>query len=159
LEPAKLLQNRRLMEDHLHPFESLLSGASSFWERAGAYWAALTYVVHHQTAADRGRFIVAYEWLCGQPVTRFRELYRRLGLGWSRKAEHFLQISDRRGDTRTYSLTRSSKTQVDVWKGRLTGDEVAACRRFVEPFELPYYPGFEPTVTEHVWRPVGSMTE
>jgi hypothetical protein len=27
-------------------------------------------------------------------------------------------------------------------------DEIEACRRFVEPFGLPYYPGFEPYV-EH----------
>jgi hypothetical protein len=153
LEPAHLLQNRRLMEDHLHPFESLLSRASSFWERAGALWAAVTYVVHRQTQADQGRFIVAYEWLCQEPVARFRELYRRLGLEWSRKAEHFLRISDRPGDTRTYSLVRSSKMQVDVWKARLRAEDIAACRRFVEPFELPYYPGFEPNVERPVFIP------
>ena len=28
----------------------------------------------------------------------------------------------------------------------LTQGEIDACRRFVEPFELPYYPDFEPAV-------------
>jgi hypothetical protein len=35
---------------------------------------------------------------------------------------------------------------VDQWKARLSSEEIAECRRFVEPFGLPYYPGFEPYV-------------
>jgi hypothetical protein len=34
--PARLLDNERLMADHLHPFESYLAGARTFWERPGA---------------------------------------------------------------------------------------------------------------------------
>jgi hypothetical protein len=147
-EPARLLGIERLMADHLHPFESLLGGASSYWERAGALWAAMTYVLHRQTIADGRRVIVSYEWLCGEPVARLEQLYRRLELKWSPEAEQFLRSSDREGDTRPYSLKRSSRTQVDVWKQRLTAEQVGDCRRFVEPFGLPYYPDFEPGAAE-----------
>ena len=143
-EPVRLLENERLMRDHLHPFESLLGGAKSFWERAGAYWGALAYVNHRQTEAEGGRLVVAYEWLCEDPVARFRTLYRRLGLRWSRNAERFLRAADRAGDTGAYSLNRSAAAQIDGWKRRLAAEEIAACRRFVEPFEVPYYPNFEP---------------
>lgn len=146
-EPARLLRNERLMADHLHPFEHLLRSATGYWERAGAFWAATTYLIHRQTEAAGGRLIVAYEWLCGNPVARFQELYNRLGLRWTRRVERFLSSSNRPGDTRPYSLNRSSEIQPAKWKERLSGDEIEACRRFVEPFGLPYYPGFEPSVT------------
>ena len=41
-------------------------------------WAAVVHVVHRQTEqAEGGRLIVAYEWLCADPITRFQDLYRR----------------------------------------------------------------------------------
>jgi hypothetical protein len=142
----KLLRNPRLVADHLQPFTDLIRSADSYWERAGALWAATTYVVHRQTQADRGRIIVAYEWLCGNPVPRFQALYRHLGLTWTRRAERFLHHSDHEGDERIYSMSRSTAKQVDKWKDRVSPEDIEACRRFVDPFGLPYYPGFEPVV-------------
>ena len=73
----------------------------------------------------------------------FRATLRRRAR-WSPRAARFIRESDAEDDQRTYSLTRPTARQADKWKQRLTPDDVAACRRFVEPFELPYYPGFEP---------------
>ena len=86
-DPHRLLENRRLVEDHLQPFVDLIASARNFWERAGALWAATVHVIHRQTQADERRLIVAYEWLCGDPLPRFQELYRRLDLTWSPGAE------------------------------------------------------------------------
>ena len=63
--PEAMLANRRLVADHLHPFAELIGSSRSFWERAGALWAATVHVIHRQTQADNGRHIVAYEWLAG----------------------------------------------------------------------------------------------
>jgi hypothetical protein len=144
--PDKLLGNPRLLADHLRPFEDLIRSAKSFWERAGAYWAATTYVVHRQTQAGDSRIILAYEWLCGDPVQRFQALYRSLGLSWSPKAERFIRRADAPGDNRASSLNRPTARQIDNWKDRLRPEETQECRRFVDPFGLPYYPGFEPYV-------------
>jgi hypothetical protein len=145
-KPERLLGNLRLVADHLDPFADLIRSAKSYWERAGALWAATTHVIHRQTQADEGRIIVAYEWLCGDPVPRFQALYGRLGLTWSRRAEGFLRKSDHEGDDRVYSLDRSTAKQIDKWKDRVSPEDIEACRRFVEPFGLPYYPGFDPAV-------------
>ncbi len=145
-KPERLLDNDRLVADHLGPFAELIRAATGYWERAGALWAATVYVMHRQTAADSGRIILPYEWLCGDPAERFQQLYRRLDLTWSRKAERFLRDSDREDDQHTYSLTRPAARQIDKWRERLGPEEIEACRRFVEPFGLPYYPGFEPYV-------------
>lgn len=145
-DPRALLENRRLVEDHLAPFADLLSRAESFWERAGALWAATVYVVHRQTQAGDARLTVAYEWLCADPLTRFQDLYRRLDMSWTAGAERFIRTSDTETDPGTYSMRRPTARQIDQWKRRLSPGDIDACRRFVEPFGLPYYPDFEPHV-------------
>jgi hypothetical protein len=144
--PAALLQNPRLVADHLHPFVDLIRSAESFWERAGALWAATAHVIHRQTQADNGRHIVAYEWLCGDPAARFEELYGLLGMTWSARTGRRVRRTSTEGDNLVYSLNRPTAVQVDRWKERVTPEEIQACRRFVEPFGLPYYPDFEPYV-------------
>jgi hypothetical protein len=145
-KPDRLLENPRLVADHLQPFEPLIRRAKGFWERAGALWGATVYVIHRQTTAESPRDIVAYEWLCGDPRARFQELYRRLDMEWTAPAERFTARANGEGDAWAYSLTRVAAKQVDGWRPRLTQGEIDACRRFVEPFELPYYPDFEPEV-------------
>jgi len=148
----RLLDNPRLVADHLDPFKDLIRSARGYWERVGAYWGATLYVVHRQSAAGDRRRIVAYEWLCQDPLPRFRELYCQLELGWTPEAERFIRESNTEGDGRSSSLNRLAIDQVDDWKKRLSREDIEACRRFVQPFGLPYYPDFEP----HVANPDGS---
>ncbi len=145
-KPADLLANDRLVADHLHPFVDLIRSAESFWERAGALWGATVHVIHRQTQADGGRRMVAYEWLCADPLARFAELYELMGMEWTPGAERGIGKGDVEGDTMTYSLHRPAAIQVDRWKDRVTPDQIESCRQFVEPFGLPYYPDFEPYV-------------
>jgi hypothetical protein len=145
-DPHSLLENHRLRGEHLEPFADLLRRADGFWERAGALWAATVYVVHRQTQAANGRLLAAYEWLCADPLSRFRDLYQRLDMTWTPGAERFIRASDTEKDPGTYSMRRPTARQIDKWKARLSPQDVAACRRFVEPFGLPYYPDFEPHV-------------
>jgi len=144
--PMALLENPRLVADHLHPYVDLIRSAESFWERAGALWAATVHVIHRQTQADNGRLMVAYEWLCGDPRARFAELYGMLGMTWNEWTDQRVGETNTDGDNRAYSLNRPTSYQVDQWKERVSPDEIEACRRFVEPFGLPYYPDFEPYV-------------
>ena len=90
--------------------------------------------------------MVAYEWLCAKPLPRFQDLYQRLDMTWTRGAGRFIRASDTDVDPRTYSTRRPTAQQIDQWKERLSPQDVDACRRFVEPFELPYYPDFTPYV-------------
>jgi len=145
-KPERLLENERLVADHLHAFSELIRSAKGYWERAGALWAATIYVIHRQALRDARRVIMAFEWLCRDPVAGFQELYRRLGLEWVTEAERFIRDADREGDDRAYAIARASAKQIDKWAGRLHRNDVQACRAFVEPFGLPYYPDFDPHV-------------
>ncbi len=58
-------------------------------------------------------------------------------------------IVDRCGTCLVRGVTgaRCDKGKIlDPLSGRLSPEDIDACRRFVEPFGLPYYPGFEPHV-------------
>ncbi|HEY8259044.1 MAG TPA: sulfotransferase [Gemmatimonadales bacterium] len=144
--PERLLENPRLLADHLGPYADLIRSAKSFWERAGALWAATLHVVHRQTQNDSRRLIMAYEWLCHDPLAGYRELYGRLEMEWTSKAAGFIRESNRGGDERTYSISRRTAEQIDKWIRTVRPEDVEACRAFVTPFQLPYYPDFNPAV-------------
>ena len=151
-EPQRLLLDERLMEDHLGPFERAIAEADGYWERAGAEWGAVAVVLDRQAKAHPDWLVVQHEWLCQSPVERFADLYRALGLAPSTSAARFLTASDRSGDEAQRSLRRDSANEADKWKRSLDPADIAACRRVVERFELPWYPEFEPTPHVPTWQ-------
>lgn len=146
--PTRLLEDERLVADHLAPYARVLEQAEGFWERAGAEWAAVTLVVTRQAVAHPDWSLVPYEWLCLDPQPRFRAVLDALGVPFTRAGRRFLERSDRGGDRRMHSLRRAARQEVGRWQHELDPDDVRACRRVVEQFELPWYPGFGPLPIE-----------
>mgnify|MGYP002634593654 CR=1 FL=1 len=141
--PERLLASPELIRHHLAPHVERLRTASSFWERAGAWWGAINSVVYRQLHRCPQRFIVQYEWLCQDPNARFRELYRLLGLEWTAGADAFLTHANQGGDEHPYSLLRDAAQRPGRWKQELTEAEVRECRLAAAPFDLPYYPDLQ----------------
>ena len=67
---------------------------------------------------------------------------------WNAGTERGCGSTNTEGDNRTYSLNRPTAIQVDGGRSGCSREEIEACRRFVEPFGLPYYPDFEPYVRD-----------
>jgi hypothetical protein len=147
----RLLDDQRLLDDHLAPYAELIAGAKGFWEQAGAFWGALTLVVTRQLTRHPEWLPVQHEWLCEAPVERFRLLYEAVGVPWVDGAEEFLVRADRGGNTATQSLQRSSRDERDKWRAEVDLTDQDACRRIVERFELPWYPDFDTTVEPPRW--------
>jgi len=148
--PEMLLRDERLVADHLAPYVDVIDGASETWERAGALWAAIMLVVARQAERHQRWVVVQHEWLCGDPAPRFRRLYDRLGLTWTADSDRFVSESDQ-ADDEVQSMRRSARDEIDRWKHELHPAEIAACRRVVERFDLPWYPGFEPVTDDPDW--------
>lgn len=150
-DPHELLESEPLVHDYLEPFAALIRSARTFWEKAGALWGATNLVVAKQRERRPARVILQFEWLCEDPLSRFRSLYNRLDLAWTPAARHFLEQHDRRDD-RSYSMQRRSREEIDRWRSELSARDIEECRRFAEPFGLPFYPDFQPTPRDPLWQ-------
>lgn len=150
-KPHRLLWNDALMEDYLHPFEEVLRSAETFWERAGALWGATNHVVYRQYEEGSDRALVPFEWLCQDPARRFQTLFDYLGLAWTQEAEAFVEGHADERSHRPYSLKRKSEEQIDRWQAEVSSEEIDTCRRYAEPFGLPFYTDFDPWQAEALW--------
>ena len=152
--PAALLTNEQLVAEFLYPFEDHILSAKSFWQRAGARWGAINYVVHQQKLKQEGesrRALVPFEWLCEDPIQRFQETFERLEIPWNKKCDAFLTNSNSSNSDTPFSLERDSQLQRIKWKSEVNEDELKECAAFAEPFQLPFYPNFDVFETDPIW--------
>lgn len=150
-----LLADERLAIDHLAPFVEHIRAAKSFWERAGAFWGAINFVVYRQAQAGGAHSVLPFEWLCMDAPVHMRMLYDHLGLEWTAKAEHFVDVRQGGVDGDPYSLIRDSRAQIDKWRSTVAQKDVDACRAFAEPFGLPVYQEFDPWQALPLWSSAG----
>lgn len=76
--------------------------------------------------------VVSHEALCGRPRERFAELAGALGLGWDDRVERLLDELDRPGSG--YETARVASTLPEVWRRRLTSEEVDVASRVLDRF-------------------------
>ena len=75
----------------------------------------------------------------------------------SAAAERFLTTANDEGDGWAYSLHRCGRQAGGSLAPQTHPGRDRRLRRFVEPFELPYYPDFEPEVASVYGRPPGAL--
>ena len=75
-----------------------------------------------------------HEELCVDPIARFTQLYAELGLTWNEQAEEYLVSNDRPGEG--FPTQRVSADQAEVWKQRLTPEQIATMQRVLAQFPL-----------------------
>lgn len=144
-EPIKLLDNERLVQEHLWPYTTIIQEAQSFWERAGALWGSIYKVIEAQLAGHPSWVLVEHEWLCQDPVANFQTLYGMLDLAWNDQVQSSLKSLNQPPKNRSpYSLKRQASQEIDKWKRQLRSEEVAECRQVIEKFKVGFYSDFEP---------------
>lgn len=80
--------------------------------------------------------VAEHEALCLDPTGGFRALATRVGLGWSIRAELFLEESNQPGAG--YSLYRVAAEQPGRWRRRLSADQVREAWSVLRRFEAPW---------------------
>ena len=85
-------------------------------------------------AQDHGWLTVAHEDLCREGVTGFEALAGSLGLTWTDRAAEFVAGSDRPGTG--YATNRVAAELPEVWRDRLSADQVSEIRRVLETFSV-----------------------
>ena len=116
--PARLLENRRLVADHLAPFVELIRSAEisgSGPARSGPPRCTSSPPDAGRRRQDHRRLRVALRRSGGALRGPLRPLARP-----GPAAERFIRGSDGEDDGRTYSMTRPTAKQIDKWKERLS---------------------------------------
>jgi hypothetical protein len=148
-----LLQQPSLMRDWLGPFraeiESALSPTKDLLDRVALLW----HVIHSVVLEYRRRFpafrIVLHEELSSDPLRRYAELYRSLGLPFNPPASAAVTSSSAAqnpGETpraMPYETRIHSKANLDSWRHRVTAEEIARIKRVTEESASAFYQGFD----------------
>lgn len=137
-----LLAQPSLMQGPLQPYQMVMRQASTFWEKSGAFWGAVSFM---QLRAHRsGWFLVEHEWLCLDTHTRFRWLVENLGLHWNDEIDGFLSPARKIKAGPGYGERRDPRSEVHKWRSHVTRAELAEVREMFAHFELPFYDDLDP---------------
>lgn len=145
---AHLLEQRALMDDLLHPFEPQMSAA------LGESWSlvrkvALLWHVIYSVLAERrppSYRVIRHEDLSHDPLGAYAKLYDALGLAFTDAVADAVTSSSS-GDNphettveRPHETRLNSRANLENWKHRLTGAEIADVRELTDGTAALFYP-------------------
>lgn len=146
LTPARdFLSQPALMRDLLQPFRADLEAwdGCSTLERAALQWRMLNGIADLYRRRNPGWIVVRHEDLCADPESGFRSLFARLRLPFSRGVRRVLHRLSRPGNpaevSTTWDLVRDSRAVRDVWKTRLSREELALLRERTSDVASRFY--------------------
>lgn len=142
------LAQEALLRDRLEPFHDAMhrcwAGEGDVIEQGIVMWNAMHHVIDgYRKDHPEWRF-VRHEDISAAPVEGFRDLYRYLGLRWDEKVEAGIvehSAADNPAETRRHgAVKRDSAAQVDLWKTRLSDDEIERIRKGTAEIAARFYP-------------------
>ena len=135
-----MLNQTQLCSGILNPYQSTLRTAQGFWQKMGALWGAVYYVLFHQQKAHPDWLIVKHEDFCLNPVEKFQNLFQKLDLKWTRTTNALVQVSTQIESIEPYLVHRVSAQEPDKWKKLLNNKQIEQVINFVKPFKISLYP-------------------
>lgn len=139
-----LLNQPRLVTDHLAPFVDQMRASDDKFFKLGAFWGASYFVMQRLAQHHPEWGWVTHEALCADPNVGFTNLLAQFGLKQSPRGTAFLQSHNRppRADENAFSVSRVAADQPDKWRDELTPAQVDAIHAGCTPFGLleQHYP-------------------
>jgi hypothetical protein len=144
---AGFLEQPLLMRDLLEPYTDEIRAASDrtpdILDEAILLWNILYGTVARFQERHPDWVFARHEDLAREPVAGFRDLYARLGLGWSGAVEELVrQTSDASNPAevaRVDAIRRNSAEQARSWRAQLSAGEVARIRAGTQPLAGRFY--------------------
>jgi hypothetical protein len=142
-----LLDQPLLMRERLEPFRTEMEDARSRdpISQAALLWRLVYFVVADYSRQVPGVRVVRHEDLARDPVGSFADLYALLGLSFTEGARLAVaKSSDHRNPSEAtradpYSVTLDTAANLELWRTRLTSDEIARVRATTEHVARQYY--------------------
>jgi hypothetical protein len=144
----RLLAQETLVEEHLTPFVSHMTGRREFFFQIGAFWGASYFVLNRISTRHPDWHWITHEELCIQSETRYQELIGRLGYQMNHLDRWYLRFFLNRHNRprpqgeRIYSVKRQSAGEPSKWRSQLTQAQTRAVLEGAAPFGLfeRFYP-------------------
>jgi hypothetical protein len=142
-----LLAQPLLMRDHLEPFRGQIESAKAGdnIEQWALLWTLIYSSVHATLERNPDFIAVRHEDLSLDPVNRYRDLYRSLGLDFTPLVENVIlksSSSDNPAEPSRkdiYAANLDSRANMTNWKKRLTEDETRRIREITQDVSSLYY--------------------
>ncbi len=142
-----LLDQPLLMRDHLGSDREQMECLSpdDMIGQAALLWKLIYRSVHAAGEQHPDFIIVRHEDLSRDPVAGFRDLYSTLGLEFTPHVEKFILSSSssenpvENSRKKVHGFKLDSRANIDVWKKRLTAEEIDRIRGMTEEVASLYY--------------------
>ena len=135
-----------LMSRYLRLHENMIKQPhSDIIEEASVLWLCIYSVVDEFIKRNPHWAVKRLEDISMQPVEEFRDIYKRLGLIWTKKVKSTIESFSNESnpaespENRVHHLKRNSRANVKLWKQRLSDQEVNRIMDIVEPLASKYY--------------------
>jgi hypothetical protein len=142
-----LLNQPLLMRDHLEPYREELESMPSddVIGQAALLWKLIYRSVHATRESNPDFIIVRHEDLSRDPVPGYRDLYKALGLEFTSRVEKIILNSSSSENPKELSRKKvhdfklDSLANIDIWKKRMTTEEIDHVRKITQEISPHYY--------------------
>lgn len=127
----------RLVNDYLQPYIDNIQALKDPLEKAGTQVAAIYHVLAKQLQNNPDWIVVTHEEFCKDPLGKFKNMYRQLGLNWSEKVRENIEDMNRSGEG--YTPARVAEKQINKWKRELKPAQVEKIQRGYATIKPTFY--------------------
>ena len=147
------LEQPLLVNERLRPWEEeirqLAKTGGSIIEQAAMIWKVIYGLAEEYQENHPDWIFIKHEDLSLDPLTRFPDLFERLGLEYTEAAREFISKTTSPDNPReapqgrAHALARDSKAKVESWRSRLTTEEVERLRASLDGAADYWYPDLQ----------------
>jgi hypothetical protein len=142
-----LLEQPLLMRDHLEIYreQMLAIKADDVIGQASLLWKMIYHSVHMTRSLNPDIQVVRHEDFSRDPINQYRDLYAKLGLGFTSRVEKVIANSSSSENPAELSLKKTHSVQLDSganiknWKKRLSAEDLKRIRNITEDVSSLYY--------------------
>jgi len=140
-----------LMRDHLELYRKQMQSIKSddIIGQAALLWMMIYHSVHATRELNPDFIIVRHEDLSRAPLSGYRDLYKLLDLEFTPRVEETILHSSSSENPaelsrkKVHSYKLDSRANIDIWKKRLSVEEISRIRKITEETSALYYSDVE----------------
>jgi hypothetical protein len=135
------------MRDHLEPYREEMQSIrpDDVIGQAALLWKLVYRAVHATCKSQPDFIVVRHEDISRDPIPGYRELYSSLGLEFNRRVEKAILNSSSSENPvelsrkKIHGFKLDSRASIDIWKKRLTAEEIDRIYKITKDVSSLYY--------------------